>query len=89
MKDIYKRFIIDNDGTNLFMLKSPLTDEDLKWAVEQCPKSVTTYMVCPNAIGKFYYPCPVGETISREVAPCLIDAFEKGEDPFGKFLEYL
>jgi hypothetical protein len=89
MKDIYKRFIIDNDGTNLFMLKSPLTDEDLKWAVEQCPKSVTTYMVCPNAIGKFYYPCSIGETISREVAPYLIDAFENGEDPFGKFLEYL
>jgi hypothetical protein len=84
-----KRFIIDNDGTNLFMLKSPLTDNDLIWAVEQCPKSVTTYLVCPNAIGKFYYPCSVGEPISRDVAPHLIDAFERGEDPFGKFLEYL
>jgi hypothetical protein len=84
-----KRFIVDNDGSNLFMLKSPLTDDDLKWAVEQCPKSVTTYLVCPNAIGKFYYPCSVGETISREVAPHLIDAFERGDDPFGKLLEYL
>jgi len=84
-----KRFIIDNDGTNLFMLKSPLTDDDLRWAIEQCPKSVTTYLVCPNAIGKFYYPCSIGEPISREVAPYLIDAFERGEDPFGMFLQYL
>jgi hypothetical protein len=84
-----KRFIIDNDGTNIFMLKTPLTDDDLRWAVEQCPKSVTTYLVCPNAIGKFYYPCSIGEAISHEVAPCLIDAFERGEDPFGKFLHYI
>jgi len=84
-----KRFIIDNDGTNIFLSKKPLTDEDLRWAIEQCPKSVTTYMVCPNGIGKFYYPCSVGETVSHDVAPSLIDAFERGEDPFGKFLEYL
>ncbi|HGJ67634.1 TPA: hypothetical protein ENS27_19920, partial [bacterium] len=84
-----KRLIIDNDGTNIFMLKNPLNDEDLEWAVKQCPKSVTTYMVCPNAIGKFYYPCSVGETISREMAPCLIEAFDRGEDLFGKFLQKL
>lgn len=84
-----KRFIIDNDGTNIFMLRNPLTDEDLKWAVGQCPKSVTTYMVCPNAIGKFYYPCSIGETISHDIAPHLIDAFERGEDHFGKFLQML
>ncbi|MGB9597261.1 MAG: glycosyl hydrolase family 18 protein [Candidatus Poribacteria bacterium] len=84
-----KRFIIDNDGTNLFVLKSPLTEADLQWTVNQCPKSVTTYMVCPNIIGKFCYPCSVGEPLPKEVAPHLIDAFERGEDYFGKLLTLL
>jgi len=82
------RYIIDNDGTNLF-LRSPLSDLDLKWAAEQCPDSVTTYMICPNCIGKFMYPCSVGELISRDVAPYLVDAIDRGEDLFGRFLDYL
>ncbi len=83
-----KRYIIDNDGTNLF-LKSPLSEKDLIWSAQQCPKSVTTYMVCPNCIGKFMYPCSIGELIPKEVAPCLVDAIENGNDLFGKFLRYL
>ncbi|MGQ9610513.1 MAG: hypothetical protein ACUVWN_14530 [bacterium] len=83
-----KRYIIDNDGTNLF-LRTPLLENDLIWTVQQCPKSVTTYMVCPNCIGKFMYPCSVGELVPREVAPYLVDAIKNGNDLFGKFLNYL
>lgn len=83
-----KRYIIDNDGTNLF-LRSPLSEKDLIWTAQQCPKSVTTYMVCPNCIGKFMYPCSIGELVPREIAPYLVDAVESGNDLFGKFLKYL
>ena len=85
---VKRRFIIDNDGTNLFCRK-PLTDGTLRWAVAQCPRSVTTYMVCPNWCGKFMYPCSVGEMASREVAPDLVAAVERAEDPFGSFLDHL
>ena len=83
-----RRFIIDNDGTNLFCRKS-LTEATLRWAVEQCPASVTTYMVCPNYCGKFMYPCSVGEMVPRDRAPGLVAAVERGEDPFGMFLDHL
>ena len=77
-----RRYIIDNDGTNLFG-RDPLTDGVLRWTVDQCPKSVTTYMVCPDWIGRFMYPCSVGELVYRETAPHLVAAIESGEDPFG------
>ena len=82
------RFIIDNDGTNLFV-RSVLTDDDLRWAVAQCPTSVTTYMVCPNWCSTFTYPCKVGEVVPRALAPALVTAIERGQDPFGNFLTYL
>jgi hypothetical protein len=82
-----KRFIIDNDGSNLFWMKT-LADDDLKWAADQCPKSVTTYLVCLGA-GTFYYPCKVGEIVPARMAPALNAAIARGEDPPGRFFEYL
>jgi len=83
------RFIIDHAGWELFYEPQAPTDEAIRWTVAQCPESVTTYLVCPNWIGKFYYPCRVGEVMPREDAPYLVGAIERGEDPFGKFLSLL
>ncbi len=85
--EVHRRFIIDNDGSNLFWMKT-LTDDDLRWAADQCPKSVTTYLVCLGA-GTFYYPCKVGEVVPARMAPALNAAIARGEDPPGKFFEYL
>jgi len=80
-----KRFIIDSDGTNFFG-RDPLTREDLRWTVAQLPEAVTTFMLCPNWIGRFMYPCAVGERALEGQGPGLHAAWARGEDPFGELL---
>jgi len=83
-----RRFLLDSDGTNIFMQRT-LSDDDYRWVAQQCPRSVTTYLICPNWCGKFTYPCKVGELVPQTLAPALVAAIQRGEDPLGKVLGYL
>jgi len=79
------RFLLDNDGTNLFA--GTLTDDItacIEETVWECPANVTTYLLCPNACGRFLYPTRVGEVCPP--AQVLAQALERGIDPFGMLL---
>jgi hypothetical protein len=83
-----RRLLLDNDGTNLFLLDlAEDVEASVAAAVAECPANVTTYMVCPNGPGKFYYPTKVGEV--WEDAKLLVRAHAQGKDPFGMFLQGL
>ena len=82
------RFSLDNDGTNFFA--HTMTDDvegSIANTIELCPDQVTTYFLCPNGGGKFYYPTRIGEVDStaRRLAPL----HRQGKDPFGLFLAAL
>ena len=82
-----KRFLLDNDGSNLF--GHTMTDDVegcIAEAVEDCPDNVTTYLLCAGA-GTMHYPTEVGRVAAR-FKP-LAAALERGLDPFGMFLNAL
>jgi len=82
------RFLLDNDGSNFFA--HTMTDNvegSIAEAVDTCPAEVTTYLLCPNGCGKFYYPTEVGEVYPP--ARKLPDLHARGIDPFGLFLRAL
>lgn len=82
------RFLLDNDGTNFFV--HTMTDDaerSIAKVVEACPSEVTTYLLCPNGCGKFYYPTRIGEVYAP--ARRLLALHARGIDPFGLFLQAL
>jgi hypothetical protein len=79
-----RRLIIDSDGTNIFVAYSPLDREVIESYVAALPSSVTTFLICPNWIGKFMYPARVGEWASTEPLHSLMT---QGEDPFGMLIQ--
>ena len=86
-KDIMRRFLLDNDGSNIF--GHTMTDDVeacIAEAVEDCPDNVTTYLLCAGA-GTLHYPTKVGRVATR-FKP-LAAALERGLDPFGMFLRGL
>jgi len=84
--DARKRFLLDNDGSNIFFYLSEHFERDIAEAIDECPDNVTTYLVCPGA-GTFYYPTRVGIVNPR--APGLLRAFAEGQDPMGVLLDGL
>jgi len=83
-----RRYLLDNDGNNLFR-RLTLDAEELRWEVEQCPAAITTYLICPNWRGKFFYPCKVGEPAPDEIAPTFWETVRRGGDPLGDFIAKL
>jgi len=82
-----KRYILDNDGTNIFGHSDPLNDEVIARAVQECPDTVTTYLICPNWCGKFFFPTQVGEVLPESSAPSFHALLKEGKDPLGMFIE--
>ena len=81
-----KRYILDNDGTNIFGHSDPLNDEVIARAVQECPDTVTTYLICPNWCGKFFFPTQVGEVLPESSAPSFHALLKEGKDPLGMFI---
>ncbi len=80
-----KRFLLNNDGTNL-LWRDDLTPEMVRRHAAECPNEVTTYLVCPNGIQKMMYPSAHEELATRGKLPALV---QSGIDPFGLFLSEL
>jgi len=81
-----KRFLVDNDGNNLFANLSENFERDIEEAVEEFPDNVTTYLVCPGS-GTYYFPTQVAGVDPN--ATRLIQLHAEGKDPFGIFLRGL
>ena len=82
------RFLLDNDGTNFFVhTMTDNVDQSIADAVDACPAQVTTYLLCPNGCGTFYYPTRIGEVYPA--ARRLLEFHQEGQDPFGRFLQAL
>ena len=81
-----RRFLLDNDGSNLFNHLTDDVEQDIRDAVAECPENVTTYLLCPGA-GTFYYPTRVGDVAPN--APGLLRAHASGVDPFGMLISGL
>lgn len=84
-----RRFLLDNDGSNIFHRPMPegMTFEQLAAeTARECSPAVTTYLLCSNA-GTCYYPTEVSAVDSRAtVTRAGIDA---GVDVFGMILRAL
>ena len=79
------RFLVNNDGTNLFW-RDDLSLDMVRRHAAECPDVVTTYLLCPNGIQKMLYPSQYEELTARGGLRRLVEA---GEDPFGLFIEEL
>ena len=82
------RFCLDDDGSNFFA--HTMTDDieaSIAEVVDLCPSRLTTYFLCPNGCGKFYYPTRIGEVYPA--ARKLLEAHKKDQDPFGLLLQGL
>ena len=84
--DAKRRFLLDNDGGNIFSALSKNFERDIAEAIEECSDNVTTYLVCPGA-GTFDFPTQVG--IVNQKAPEMLKAFAEGKDPLGLLLDGL
>jgi len=82
-----KRYILDNDGSNIFCHSDPLDDEVIDHAVQECPDTVTTYLICPNWCGKFFFSTQVGEILPESCAQSFHALINSGKDPLGMFIE--
>ena len=81
-RPVKKRFLLNNDGTNLFW-RDDLTMDMVARHVDECPDEITTYLLCPNGIQKLMYPSAIEDLTPM---PALQRLVEAGEDPFGAFL---
>jgi len=84
-----RRFLLDNDGSNLFHSKLWAVDhleEAVSEVVRECPPNVTTYLLCSNA-GTCYFPTQVGVVDPR--AEVVTAALARGQDAFGMLLKAL
>ncbi len=81
-----KRFLLDNDGSNIFHNFSENIERDIVEAVQECSDNVTTYLLCSGA-GNYYFPTKAGIVDIR--AKGLLKAYDQGKDPFGMFLREL
>ena len=79
------RFLFNNDGTNLFY-RDDLSVDLIARHADECPREITTYLVCPNGHQKMMYPSSIEELTPR---PALQRMVEVGKDPFGLFLARL
>lgn len=81
--DASRRFILDNDGGNIFCNLGKDLDAAIAEAVQECSPEVTTYMLC-SATGTCMYPSKVGCVI--QTSEELLAAHKRGVDPFGMLL---
>jgi len=79
-----RRFLLDNDGSNIFHNLTDDIEQDIAEAVQECSENVTTYLLCSGA-GSYYFPTRVGTVDPR--AKGLLKAHSEGKDPYGMFLE--
>jgi hypothetical protein len=76
-----RRFILDNDGGNIFGNLGKDVEAVVAGAIKECSPEVTTYMLC-SAGGTCYYPTKVGCCTDQK----LLAAHKQGIDPFGMLL---
>lgn len=81
-----RRFLLDNDGSNIFHNLTDNIEHDIAEAIQECPDNITTYLLCSGA-GTYYFPTRVGAVDPR--AKGLLKAHADGKDPFGMFLSAL
>lgn len=81
--DTSRRFILDNDGSNIFCNLGQDVAAAIAEAVQECSPEVTTYMLC-SAAGTCYYPTKIG-CVSQKSKE-LLAAHKLGVDPFGLLL---
>jgi hypothetical protein len=81
-----RRFLLDNDGSNLFYNLGDDPAAAVDEAVRECPASVTTYLQCSGA-GSSYWPTRIGHVDPR--ATGLVAAHARGIDPLGMLLRGL
>lgn len=81
-----RRFILDNDGSNLYANLAGDLDEGIAETIADCPGEVTTVMMC-SAAGTCYYPTKVGNLVPN--IPTLTKAVASGRDPLGEVMRGL
>jgi hypothetical protein len=81
-----RRFILDNDGSNIFYNLGDDPAAAVDEAVRECPANVTTYMLCSGA-GSCYWPTRIGRVDPRAIG--LVAAHARGLDPLGMLLRGL
>lgn len=79
-----KRFLLDNDTTNIIHRLGDDVSGAVAEAVRECPPNVTTYLLCSGA-GTCYWPTEIGHVDSR--AEGLLAAHKRGLDPLRMLLE--
>jgi len=83
---VNRRFLLDNDGCNVFRSLTEDWERDIRETVEECPPNVTTYLICAGA-GTLYFPTQVG--VADPKAYPLLKAHAAGGDPFGELIRAL
>ncbi len=81
-----KRFLLDNDGSNIFHNLGEDVTATVAETVRECPSTVSTYLLCSGA-GSCYWPSKVGNVDRR--ARGLLAAHSRGLDPVGMLLREL
>lgn len=81
-----KRFLLDNDGSNVFHNLADDLEAAVAETVRECPSNVSTYLVC-SAAGCCYWPTKVGHVDPK--AEGLVAAHARGLDPLGMLLQGL
>ena len=59
-----KRFLLDNDGSNIFHNLGDDVEAVVAETVRECPSSVSTYLLCSGA-GSCYWPTKIGDVDPR------------------------
>ncbi len=77
-----RRFLLDNDGSNVFHGPAANLDREIAESVAECPANVTTYLLCAGA-GTQYFKTAHGVVDPRTP---LAQAHAAGKDPFAVFL---
>ena len=78
-----KRFLLDNDGSNLLHHLGEDVESAVADLIAECPANVTTYLLCSGA-GSSYWPTRIGHVDPR--ARGLLAAHERGIDPLEMIL---
>lgn len=79
-----KRFILDDDGSNVLNVLHGDVFVAAQEAARECPPQVTTYMVCSGA-GRCFWPTKIGDVADKY--PAMNKAIARGDDPFLMRLE--
>ena len=81
-----RRFLLDNDGSNIFFKLGDDVEGMVAETVRECPPTVSTYLLCTGA-GTSYWPTKIGTVMPQMTG--LLAAHARGQDPIGMLLRGL